>query len=99
MTCEINDKYQLFFKNEKPEYVFLVAGKVGGILANNTFRVDFIYDDLMIEANVIHSSYQNEVKKLLFTGSSCIHPKMASQPLKEEYLLQDNLNKPMSLLQ
>lgn len=76
-----------FFEQEKPEYVFLAAAKVGGIHANNIYRAEFIYDNLMIEANVIHASYQNNVKKLMFLGSSCIYPKMASQPLKEEALL------------
>ncbi len=76
-----------FFAKEKPEYVFLAAAKVGGIMANNTYRADFLYDNLAIEANVIHSSYVHEVKKLLFLGSSCIYPKLAPQPLKEEYLL------------
>ncbi len=77
----------IFFEQEKPEYVFLGAAKVGGIVANNTFRGEFLYDNLMIECNIIHSSYLNGVKKLLFLGSSCIYPKMAPQPLKEEYLL------------
>jgi GDP-L-fucose synthase len=76
-----------FFAKEKPDYVFLAAAKVGGIVANNTYRADFIYENLMIESNVIHYSYLNGVKKLLFLGSSCIYPKMAPQPLKEEYLL------------
>src|SRR5476651_1754972 len=76
-----------FFQQEKPEYVFLAAAKVGGIIANNTYRADFLYDNLQIQNNVIHSSYVNEVKKLMFLGSSCIYPKMAPQPLKEEYLL------------
>ena len=76
-----------FFAAEKPNYVVLAAAKVGGIHANNTFRADFIYENLMIEANVIHSAYENEVTKLLFLGSSCIYPKFAEQPLKEEYLL------------
>ena len=76
-----------FFESEKPEYVFLAAAKVGGINANNTYRAEFIYDNLMIEANVIHAAYQHNVKKLLFLGSSCIYPKMAPQPLKEESLL------------
>lgn len=76
-----------FFDKEKPAYVFLAAAKVGGIQANNTFRADFLYKNLMIEANVIHASYVNKVTKLLFLGSSCIYPKMAPQPLKEEYLL------------
>lgn len=76
-----------FFEAEKPEYVFLAAAKVGGILANNTYPADFSYDNLMISANVIHAAYQYQVKKLLFLGSSCIYPKMALQPIKEEYLL------------
>ena len=80
-----------FFNKEKPEYVILAAAKVGGIHANNTYRAEFIYDNLMIEANIIHASYLNNVKKLLFLGSSCIYPKMAPQPLKEEYLLSGYL--------
>ncbi len=76
-----------FFQAEKPQYVFLAAAKVGGILANNTYRASFIYDNLMIEANVIHAAYEHQVEKLLFLGSSCIYPKMAPQPLKEDYLL------------
>ncbi|MEL7665200.1 MAG: GDP-L-fucose synthase [Methanosarcina mazei] len=76
-----------FFEREKPEYVFLAAAKVGGILANNTYPAEFIYQNLMIEANVIHASYKYGVRKLLFLGSSCIYPKLAPQPLKEEYLL------------
>ncbi|MGE5106840.1 MAG: GDP-L-fucose synthase [Sphingobacteriales bacterium] len=76
-----------FFQKEKPDYVFLAAAKVGGILANNTYRAEFLYDNLMIESNIIHSAYKNGVKKLLFLGSSCIYPKLAPQPLKEEYLL------------
>jgi GDP-L-fucose synthase len=80
-----------FFKTEKPEYVFLAAAKVGGILANNIYRADFLYENLMIESNVIHQSYVHGVKKLMFLGSSCIYPKMAPQPLKEEYLLSGQL--------
>ena len=80
-----------FFISEKPEYVILAAAKVGGIHANNTYRAEFIYDNLMIESNVIHASYINKVKKLLFLGSSCIYPKMATQPLKEECLLSGYL--------
>src|ERR1700704_830341 len=76
-----------FFEEQKPEFVFLAAAKVGGILANNTFRAEFLFDNLMIESNIIHASYINNVKKLLFLGSSCIYPKLASQPMKEEYLL------------
>ena len=78
---------QSFFEVEKPEFVFLAAAKVGGIHANNVFRADFIFENLMIQNNVIHASYLHHVKKLLFLGSSCIYPKMAPQPLKEEYLL------------
>ncbi len=77
----------MFFEAEKPDYVFLAAAKVGGIVANNTFRAEFLYDNLMIQSNVIHESYRAGVKKLLFLGSSCIYPKLAPQPLKEEYLL------------
>lgn len=80
-----------FFEKEKPEYVFLAAAKVGGIQANNVYRADFIYENLMIQNNVIHQSYLNKVKKLMFLGSSCIYPKMAPQPLKEEYLLTGEL--------
>jgi len=76
-----------FFANEKPDYVFLAAAKVGGILANNTYRGEFIYDNLMIQNNVIHAAHVNGVKKLMFLGSSCIYPKLASQPLREDYLL------------
>lgn len=76
-----------FFAKEKPDYVFLAAAKVGGIIANNTYRADFIYENLMIQNNVIHQAYLNGVKKLMFLGSSCIYPKLAPQPLKEEYLL------------
>jgi GDP-L-fucose synthase len=76
-----------FFEQEKPEYVFLAAAKVGGIVANNTYRADFLYENLSIQNNVIHQAYKNEVKKLMFLGSSCIYPKMAPQPLEEEYLL------------
>ncbi len=80
-----------FFKKEKPEYVILAAAKVGGIHANNTYRAEFIYDNLMIEANIIHAAYLNKVAKLLFLGSSCIYPKVAPQPLREEYLLSGYL--------
>lgn len=76
-----------FFEEEKPEFVFLAAAKVGGIVANNTYRADFLYENLMIQNNVIHEAYKNKVEKLLFLGSSCIYPKLAPQPLKEEYLL------------
>ncbi|MFO7369549.1 MAG: GDP-L-fucose synthase [Bacteroidales bacterium] len=80
-----------FFEKEKPEYVFLAAAKVGGIVANNIYRGQFIYENLMIQSNVVHASYLNGVKKLLFLGSSCIYPKLAPQPLKEKYLLTDIL--------
>jgi GDP-L-fucose synthase len=76
-----------FFEAEKPTYVFLAAAKVGGVLANNTFRADFLYENLMIQSNIIHQSYKTGVKKLMFLGSSCIYPKLAPQPLKEDYLL------------
>jgi GDP-L-fucose synthase len=78
---------QAFFDLEKPDYVFLAAAKVGGIVANNTYRADFLYENLAIQNNVIHQSYKHGVKKLMFLGSSCIYPKLAPQPLKEEYLL------------
>jgi len=78
---------QEFMKQEKPDYVFVAAAKVGGILANNTYRAEFIYDNMMMQSNLIHNSYVNGVKKLMFLGSSCIYPKLAPQPLKEEYLL------------
>lgn len=89
-----------FFEKEKPCYVIIAAAKVGGIHANNTFRADFIYDNLMIEANLIHASYVNKVEKLLFLGSSCIYPKMAIQPLREEFILGGYLeetNKPYAV--
>ncbi|MDZ4070751.1 MAG: GDP-L-fucose synthase [Sediminibacterium sp.] len=89
-----------FFAKEKPEYVFLAAAKVGGIQANNTYRADFIYENLMIEANVIHAAYQYGVRKLLFLGSSCIYPKLAEQPLKEESLLSgylESTNQPYAI--
>lgn len=91
---------QTFFETEKPEYVFLAAAKVGGIHANNTYRADFLYDNLMIESNVIHQSYLHGVTKLLFLGSSCIYPKLAPQPLKEEYLLSgflEQTNEPYAI--
>jgi GDP-L-fucose synthase len=82
---------ELFFATEKPEYVFLAAAKVGGIVANNTYRADFLYENLAIQNNIIHSSFVNKVKKLMFLGSSCIYPKLAPQPLKESYLLSGYL--------
>ena len=89
-----------FFEAEKPEFVFLAAAKVGGIHANNVYRADFLYSNLLIEANVIHSAYKNGVEKLLFLGSSCIYPKLAPQPLKEEYLLSgflEQTNEPYAI--
>jgi GDP-L-fucose synthase len=89
-----------FFEKEKPAYVILAAAKVGGIHANNTYRAEFIYDNLMIEANIIHAAYLNKATKLLFLGSSCIYPKMAPQPLKEEYLLSgylEHTNQPYAI--
>lgn len=89
-----------FFEKEKPEYVFLAAAKVGGIQANNIYRADFIYENLMIQNNVVHAAYKNKVKKLMFLGSSCIYPKLAPQPLKEEYLLSgylEDTNEPYAI--
>ena len=85
------DEVEKYFETEKPEVVIIAAAKVGGILANNTYRADFIYDNLMIEANIINAAYKFKVDKLIFLGSSCIYPKLAPQPLKEEYLLSDYL--------
>lgn len=90
----------VFFETEKPSYVFLAAAKVGGIIANDTYRADFIYENILIEANVIHAAYKNNVKKLMFLGSSCIYPKMAPQPLKEEYMLSgylEHTNQPYAI--
>ncbi|HEY9178095.1 MAG TPA: GDP-L-fucose synthase, partial [Flavipsychrobacter sp.] len=81
------DSVNDFFEQEKPEYVFLAAAKVGGILANNTYKAEFLYDNLMIQNNIIDASYRQGVKKLLFLGSSCIYPKLAPQPMKEDALL------------
>jgi GDP-L-fucose synthase len=89
-----------FFESQNPEYVFLAAAKVGGIMANNTYRAEFLYDNLCIQNNVIHNSYVHGVKKLMFFGSSCIYPKLAPQPLKEEYLLTgllENTNEPYAI--
>jgi GDP-L-fucose synthase len=89
-----------FFTKEKPDYVFLAAAKVGGILANNTYRAEFLYDNLMIQSNVVENSYRQDVKKLLFLGSSCIYPKLAPQPLKEEYFLTgllEHTNEPYAI--
>jgi GDP-L-fucose synthase len=85
------EQVEKFFADEKPDFVIVAAAKVGGILANNTYRAQFIYENLMIESNIIHAAHQNNVEKLLFLGSSCIYPKLAPQPLKEEYLLTDTL--------
>lgn len=93
---QVND----FFEKEKPEYVFLAAAKVGGIQANNIYRADFIYENLMIQNNVIHAAYVTQVKKLMFLGSSCIYPKLAPQPLKEDYLLTgllEDTNEPYAI--
>ncbi len=93
---QVND----FFAFEKPQYVFLSAGKVGGIVANNTYRADFLYDNLMIAANVMHAAYENKVTKLQYLGSSCIYPKMAPQPIKEDSILTGPLeftNEPYAL--
>lgn len=89
-----------FFEKEKPDYVFLAAAKVGGIQANNVYRADFIYENLMIQNNVVHAAYKNKIKKLMFLGSSCIYPKLAPQPLKEEYLLSgylEDTNEPYAI--
>lgn len=99
---DLRDQKQVadFFSVEKPEYVFLAAAKVGGIQANNIYRADFLYENLMIQNNVIHSAYVNKVNKLLFLGSSCIYPKLAPQPLKEEYLLSgylEDTNEPYAI--
>ena len=82
---------EYFFQNEKPEYVFLAAAMVGGIVANNSYKADFIYNNLMIQSNIIHNSYKNRVEKLLFLGSSCIYPKFSKQPIKEDYLMDGKL--------
>jgi GDP-L-fucose synthase len=88
-TLDLRNQQQVadFFALEKPDYVFLAAAKVGGIMANNIYRAEFLYDNLQIQSNIIHQSYLNNVRKLMFLGSSCIYPKLAPQPLKEEYLL------------
>ena len=100
--CDLRNQaaVNVFFSKEKPEYVFMAAAKVGGIYANNVYRADFLYDNLMLEANVIHASFEHQVKKLLFLGSSCIYPKLAPQPLKEEYLLSgflESTNEPYAI--
>ena len=85
------DAVEAFFEKEKPDYVFLAAAKVGGIVANNEAPADFMYDNMILEMNVIHSAFKNNVKKLMFLGSSCIYPRMCPQPIKEEYLLTGSL--------
>ena len=87
------NEVEKFFEQEKPEYVFVAAAKVGGILANDTYRAEFIYENLQIQNNIIHNAYKNGAKKLIFLGSSCIYPKYADQPMKEEYLLTGELEK------
>lgn len=87
LDLRVQSDVEEFFEQEKPDYVFLAAAKVGGIIANNTYRADFLYENLQIQNNIIHSSYLKGVKKLMFLGSSCIYPKLAPQPLKEDYLL------------
>lgn len=101
-TLDLRNQQEVadFFELEKPDYVFLAAAKVGGIMANNIYRADFLYDNLQIQNNVIHNSYLQGVKKLMFLGSSCIYPKMAPQPLKEEYLLTgllEHTNEPYAI--
>lgn len=94
------DAVESFFRQEKPQFVFLAAAKVGGIIANDSFRADFLYDNLMIVTNVVHAAFNCQVEKLLFLGSSCIYPKLAPQPLKEEYLLTgplESTNEPYAI--
>ena len=102
MELDLRDQAAVaeFFKKEQPDYVVLAAAKVGGIVANNTYRAQFLYENLMIEWNVIHQAHEHGVKKLLFLGSSCIYPKLAPQPLKEQYLLQgylEHTNEPYAI--
>ena len=100
LDLRIQASVQGFFEQERPDYVFLAAAKVGGIMANNTYRGEFLYDNLMIESNVIHASYVSNVKKLLFLGSSCIYPKLAAQPMEEESLLSgylESTNEPYAI--
>ncbi len=100
MDLRNQDEVAAFFEKEKPEFVFLAAAKVGGIVANNTYRADFIYENLQIQNNVIHQAYVHGVEKLMFLGSSCIYPKLAPQPLKEEYLLTgllEHTNEPYAI--
>jgi len=100
LDLRIQETVNEFFEMERPDYVFLAAAKVGGIMANNLYRADFLYENLMIQSNVIHSAYATGVKKLLFLGSSCIYPKLAPQPMKEEYLLTgllEHTNEPYAI--
>ena len=87
LTCGVKKDVERFFKNNEPEYVYLAAAKVGGIVANRDYPAHFIYDNLMIQSNIIHAARKYGVKKLLFLGSSCIYPKMSEQPIKESYLM------------
>ena len=96
LDLRIQSDVEFFFRNNQIEYVFLAAAKVGGILANNRFKGQFIYDNLMIQTNTINSAYQNGVKKLLFLGSSCIYPKFSKPPIKEEYVLSSELEQLIS---
>jgi GDP-L-fucose synthase len=87
LDLRVQDKVDFFFKSERPDYVFVAAAKVGGLLANNRYRAEFLFDNLIISTNIIHASFKYGVKKLLSPGYSCIYPKISSQPIKEEYLL------------
>ncbi len=100
LDLRVQEPVNEFFETEQIDYVFLAAAKVGGIMANNTYRADFLYENLMIQSNVIHSAYATGVKKLMFLGSSCIYPKLAPQPMKEEYLLTgllESTNEPYAI--
>ena len=100
LDLRVQEPVNEFFETERPDYVFLAAAKVGGIMANNIYRADFLYENLMIQSNVIHSAYATHVSKLMFLGSSCIYPKMAPQPMKEEYLLTgllESTNEPYAI--
>ncbi len=100
LDLRVQEPVNEFFETERPEYVFLAAAKVGGIMANNLYRADFLYENLMIQSNVIHSAYATRVSKLMFLGSSCIYPKLAPQPMKEEYLLTgllEHTNEPYAI--
>ena len=100
LDLRVQEPVNEFFETERPDYVFLAAARVGGIMANNLFRADFLYENLMIQSNVIHSAYATRVSKLMFLGSSCIYPKLAPQPMKEEYLLTgllEHTNEPYAI--